>query len=603
MSFIKHVPPFSDESALGYIQRLATNNYLSGWKEVASILNVSASRSALINSCDELYKRFDFPCEWVELIKSNENQCHLWNRFHQSYHVKLCPLCIREDAYKKNKWEHVFYTTCAKHKCDLIEECPSCHTPLKNSLINFTSCKCGFDLRNTQVLESPKHLHVISQMLEGYIDAEDYGLPFVNDIDANKASNLIRILCQQFDSKLPWQKSASAPPQNLIMAKRFLSPMEEIFKQWPSNLENHVSDRMAISSGDGYTPAKILGNWYRGIKDLTLGNSLEFFLKAILNKVSDLSGKTTSFDGASFLIENPEGYLSVNVASKKYSINRLTIIKAINCGAIGYRKIGKGKKSFTYEVLENDLKQLTEKRAQWCNSKEAYEYLGISQYLFDQIVVAKLVDYDKEWKANIYKAGPVAIASLESIINNNKKRIEHEFHDKHIEIKNIASLKLGENSKIHHIFQGILNGEIRVLSTIGKFGEHRISLSDVYDVLQVSIQGKGYSIEELGSITGWKWEAIGHWMDCGLLEFDIYQIKGRECRFVTPNQLINFQRKYIPTVDLMRQIGRTTRYLKNHLPQLSIVGEKALPNGNFLGGLVSLSEWMKLSLEIKATAQ
>lgn len=37
MSFIKHLAPFNDESAFGYIHRLATNNFMDDWKEVARI--------------------------------------------------------------------------------------------------------------------------------------------------------------------------------------------------------------------------------------------------------------------------------------------------------------------------------------------------------------------------------------------------------------------------------------------------------------------------------------------------------------------------------------------------------------------------------------
>ena len=225
--------------------------------------------------------------------------------------------------------------------------------------------------------------------------------------------------------------------------------------------------------------------------------------------------------------------------------------------------------------------------------------LGISQYLFEQMILADLVVVDKQWKSDIYKSGAVSKKSLENFQMIIKKRAFTNFNDKKIEVKKIASLKLGENSKLHQIFRGIYDGGIKVASTAEKFGDFKVSLEDVYRVLRVSEQGKGYSIEELGEITGWKWEAVAYWMDCGFLEFDRYKIKGRYCRFVTPSQLVNFQRKYIPATDLMRAIGRTTTYLKNRLPEIPIVGEKSLPGGGLIGGLVPLGDWVNHMLKQK----
>jgi len=599
MSLIKHVAPFFDESALGYIHRLAINNYLDGWKEVARILNVGASRSALMNSSDNFEKILGLPKKWVDLIKGNENQCQSWNRFHQSYHIKVCPECLKINPYRKNIWEHVFCTCCVEHKCELIDVCPACNSVLDKSLIGLTHCKCGCDLRNIDAVKAPVHLMIVSQMMNGYIKYEEHGLPLTENININKAANLLRIVCHQFDVSLPWRKSTEALPQSLILAKNFLSPMEDIFNDWPKNLEKHVCLRMENSSSDGYTPAKILGNWYTVIKSLTLGNTLELFLKIIINSASDFCGSTTSFDKASFLLEKHDGFLPISQAAEKHSINRLMLIKAANAGRIKFRKIGKARKAFTYEFFEEDVKKLKYEREQWCMAKDAYAYLGVSQYLFDQIVLADLVVVDRDWKSDVEKAGPVSKISLAELeININNKRVSL-FDGKSIEIRKIASLKLGENSKLHDIFKAIYEGRIRVVACSGKFGEYKVSLEDIYSVLQVGEQGKGYSIEELGSLTGWKWEAIGHWMDCGILEFDNYKIKGRNCRFVTQKQLIDFQRKYIPTADLMRQVGRTTTYLKNRYPELSILGEKALPGGKFLGGLVSLSDWMKITLNLE----
>ena len=70
---------------------------------------------------------------------------------------RICPLCLKEDKqpYLRKKWRLFFSTACIKHKCFLIDKCPSCGEPfvIHKSLYDgdFPHCrKCGFSFKTAE---------------------------------------------------------------------------------------------------------------------------------------------------------------------------------------------------------------------------------------------------------------------------------------------------------------------------------------------------------------------------------------------------------------------------------------------------------------------
>ena len=70
---------------------------------------------------------------------------------------RICPLCLKEDKqpYLRKKWRLFFSTACVRHKCFLIDKCPSCgelfviHKRLFDG--DFPHCrKCGFSFKKAE---------------------------------------------------------------------------------------------------------------------------------------------------------------------------------------------------------------------------------------------------------------------------------------------------------------------------------------------------------------------------------------------------------------------------------------------------------------------
>lgn len=64
---------------------------------------------------------------------------------------KICPLCLSEDPYCRRIWDIVGVTTCPKHKCLLIDECPNCMRRITWVRKRVSVCPCEFDWREAEV--------------------------------------------------------------------------------------------------------------------------------------------------------------------------------------------------------------------------------------------------------------------------------------------------------------------------------------------------------------------------------------------------------------------------------------------------------------------
>ena len=87
---------------------------------------------------------------------------------------RICPLCLKEDKqpYLRKKWRLFFSAACVKHKCFLIDKCPSCGEPfvIHKRLYDgdFPYCrKCGFSFKTAE----PE-----------YIDGDPYGLKAIKEL-------------------------------------------------------------------------------------------------------------------------------------------------------------------------------------------------------------------------------------------------------------------------------------------------------------------------------------------------------------------------------------------------------------------------------------
>ena len=97
-----------------------------------------------------------------ETINYNNRNAFIMPIFRRKRNIRqhaqrICPLCLKEDKqpYLRKKWRLFFSTACVRHKCFLIDKCPSCGEPfvIHKRLYDgdFPHCrKCGFSFKTAE---------------------------------------------------------------------------------------------------------------------------------------------------------------------------------------------------------------------------------------------------------------------------------------------------------------------------------------------------------------------------------------------------------------------------------------------------------------------
>lgn len=147
--------PFSDESALGYLVRLAEANSFASIQE---LLLPTGSHSIFDVACSARAMR-----RILDLVGAEEDQLSLLPYDHTGHwfsygvdialkrHLRLssrriCPLCLRESPHQRRAWDHAGYVACHLHKVLLSKTCHGCGRAIGWSGIE--RCLCGTAYRD-----------------------------------------------------------------------------------------------------------------------------------------------------------------------------------------------------------------------------------------------------------------------------------------------------------------------------------------------------------------------------------------------------------------------------------------------------------------------
>ncbi len=150
---------------------------------------------------------------WLsETIYPNNRNAFIMPIFRRKRNIRqhaqrICPICLKEDKqpYLRKKWRLFFSTACVKHKCFLIDKCPSCGEPfvIHKRLYDgdFPHCrKCGFSFKTAEpefINENSYGLEAIGKIYDilekGMFEYENnYYYSFFFFYILNRFTNLIK---------------------------------------------------------------------------------------------------------------------------------------------------------------------------------------------------------------------------------------------------------------------------------------------------------------------------------------------------------------------------------------------------------------------------
>lgn len=141
-----HPRPKLDESAGGYLVRLAHENKLT---ETAGILKLLGLRlkTAMGLGVDGIYHvAAGIPRQEIAALPRLIDPAA--GSFTQTwYRTRICPHCLSAYGYRRIAWDQHMAVSCPEHDVRLIEHCDRCGFPVVYGMGSLYKCRCGRDLR------------------------------------------------------------------------------------------------------------------------------------------------------------------------------------------------------------------------------------------------------------------------------------------------------------------------------------------------------------------------------------------------------------------------------------------------------------------------
>ena len=143
------------------------------------------------------------------------------------------------------------------------------------------------------------------------------------------------------------------------------------------------------------------------------------------------------------------------------------------------------------------------------------------------------------------------------------------------------------------VLRAIRDGKLRpaLPSSSGNLAAFEFDRAAVEAVLHETLRGPGFTVQEIGRMTGWKDQCIAHWCDLGLLGHETFQHAGRVGRVIRSEDLIRFQAEYVPAATLAKQTKTTARFVMARLKEARVEPIGAFRDGPaWRGHLVRLAD-------------
>ncbi|WP_431049265.1 TniQ family protein [Roseateles sp. L2-2] len=138
--------PADDESAQGYLLRLAAANVLA---------NTGALHPEHLHMHDSQAK-LRGPINGIKTLNRPDPgglPVRHWNTRRPRY----CPACLTESGHWRAAWSLNFCVACPLHKVMLVDDCHRCSRPLKWHRTQVAQCACGADLRQREAVGAGEH--------------------------------------------------------------------------------------------------------------------------------------------------------------------------------------------------------------------------------------------------------------------------------------------------------------------------------------------------------------------------------------------------------------------------------------------------------------
>lgn len=598
MSLVVTYAPRDDESGLGYYRRLAADNVLSNWRELAGLASVQRNRSALLGHADVVAGQLGLETAWAQFANLQEARCRSWGRLHRGQADAVCPACLDDDSYLRHYWEHTYVTACPHHRIRLVDRCNDCGELLSPYRYHIDRCECGHDLHMLPRIASTHAQHWLSTLIASNGKLSGGVEPALRGVNTISLGQVIQTLCLFADPSMPSPRRSAALPKSIAEAVELLAPLEMLLADWPMGFRSHVERRIAAGKPDARTLNTLLGPWYIGLRKLCQGTALEPFLKVVIEVAAAQFDGVLGLDSAKAMVEEATEYMRAPDAAKAIGVSVSRLHKSIQAEECGYRTRRVGTRGQVYEIPRADVTRIQERRSEWISGAQACELTGVPTSVLEHMMSAGVIRSDVNWRQDILKGGLVEHRSVLELVERIGEAVEPvaATDDETLTWAGLTSRRMGDRQAIQSVMQAIAEGRVKAIARGRRLGDMVFRRADVAAYFGTPLLEAGMSIHQLSVSTGWKWESIAHWIDQGLLDSHSIVLRGQVCRVVLPHQLLAFRQNYVPLADLARGMGTKSSALSRLLSGIELVGAQQLAGGAARGGLIRIAELGRLAV-------
>ncbi|MCR5894323.1 MULTISPECIES: TniQ family protein [Burkholderia] len=598
MSLVLTYAPRDDESGMGYYRRLAADNALFNWRDLASSAGVERNRRALLTRTDDVARNLGLEPAWTEFTRHQEHHCMDWGRLHRAQSDAVCPACLAESPYLRHHWEHAYVTACPQHRTLLVDQCNACGKRLSPERLYIGLCSCGHDLSSLPLVPATAAQQWLSTLIASNGQQSGSVKPALRGADIDVLVKVIRTLCQHAAPTHPGLPRSAALPKFVTEAVEYLSPLESLLADWPTGFRHHVEQRIAAGRKDARTLNTLLGDWYVNLRKVCQGTMLEPLLQIIIDVAAQHSDCVLGLDSAKAIAEDATGYMRAPDAAKAIGISVSRLHDSILAGECEHRTRRTGTRGQLFEIPCAEVERIQQQRGEWISDSEACKQTGVPPAVLERMKSAGIIRSDGRWREDLMKGGPVERQSIRDLYERVDQQVEPAAiaDDSMLTWAEMTSRRMGDQRAIESLMQAIANGNVKAIKHAPTLGEMSFLIADVSRYFGTPLLEAGMSIQQLAKATGWKWESIQHWVDEGLLASVSIQRRGQPCHVVLPHQLLAFRQAYVPLADLARAMGTTSSALSRLLPRVELVGAKRLPDGAMRGALIRIADLGRLAV-------
>lgn len=393
--------PFSDESAAGYLRRIAVRNGYRCGGDFLSAYGYVASASIAWPMPAE-------PENAVELLPRRDAYTSAKAEIHTLYqYARYCPLCLKSHRYWRSAWENALVPVCLVHQSKLIGRCGKCKKAFITSQIGLDRCACGASLvRVDDATLVDSCTLALGRLLLGERDlTTDVAHGFPSELASLETPELMRLVLflgayRQFGKQAKPRKLSIK--SNVDSAFAVLTGAVQTLAHWPLGIAALVESYLK-SDGPARSVRQRLGYLYIGIHkefaEPQFGFLRNAFDQYVLSYWPDLIDQKSRWIGN---IKRDQHFISGTRIAKDLGVPLRLLREWVATqqleGTIRHLPSGR-----TQLALRKGQEQRIARLSRVLNLAEAAAYLGLPEKRLRELLVAKLIFGQKpvagaQWK-------------------------------------------------------------------------------------------------------------------------------------------------------------------------------------------------------------